>query len=419
MEHTFQLKQGCVFSPFDTGRDSREFVLRTPAGRLYRVSGLVKDVLERLDGRSTLTEVFLRLDVPLDPQSFSRVAALIEEHYLPLGILESRQGDGRSGVDAVGASLQLPLLLRWQLVPQSIVSGISPVLALAFSRYGAILGLAAIAAAHFLVYVSYRDVDFFPLSANPLGVVALIVLAGLCHEFGHASALARFGGAPGSIGMGLYALLPVFWSDVTGTWELRRKQRCAVDAGGVYFGWLASSVYAALGILTLRREFITAFIIVDVMALINLNPIFRFDGYWLLVDYLAVPDLHRRALRRLWARLKRMQLPPLPALRGRQRVVFELYSVAAALFLVVLAGLIYRTVWAPVAAFPTTALGLFNRFTQAYQAHNYGACSYVMLSALIYLAIPVSFCLGLARYAYALISGRLARRSDGRAKHYS
>ena len=55
------------------------------------------------------------------------------------------------------------------------------------------------------------------------------------HEGGHAAACRYGGGRPGAIGMGLYVVWPVFYTDVTDSYRFGRAGRLRTDLGGVYF----------------------------------------------------------------------------------------------------------------------------------------------------------------------------------------
>ena len=67
-----------------------------------------------------------------------------------------------------------------------------------------------------------------------LALYALLTLAAVLHELGHAAAC-RYGGArPGRIGYGVYLVFPAFYTDVT-THRLGRAGRARTDLGGLYF----------------------------------------------------------------------------------------------------------------------------------------------------------------------------------------
>jgi putative peptide zinc metalloprotease protein len=132
--------------------------------------------------------------------------------------------------------------------------------------------------------------------------VAVFLLCLLAHEFGHASACARFGVRPRSIGIAAYFIYPVFFTDVTAAWSLPRAQRVVVDLGGVYFEILAAGVCALAFFATAWPPLQVVSRIALGSVLFSLNPILKFDGYWVIADALGVTNLAGTA-RRIGARL--------------------------------------------------------------------------------------------------------------------
>jgi putative peptide zinc metalloprotease protein len=156
--------------------------------------------------------------------------------------------------------------------------------------------------------------------ASPFGVIALVILGMLLHEFGHLGACHRFGARHGGIGVGFYWLIPAFYAEVHGAWLLTRRQRAVVDAGGVYFQCLFLSLLSALYLWRPSPTVLMAIACTHLLVLNTLNPVLKFDGYWLLSDLTGSHNLHVRIREAacLWwrrisgasptARLSRMQM---------------------------------------------------------------------------------------------------------------
>lgn len=160
----------------------------------------------------------------------------------------------------------------------------------------------------------------------------LLLLAGVVHEFGHAIACKRYGADPKEIGFTLYWFFPALYSDVSGAWQLTRWQRLVVDFGGVYLQLVVGACYLCGYYLLGWEPLLDAALLVFYVAVFALNPIFKFDGYWVLSDLLGVTNLSRQP-RRLWqyARDKltgRVQKPlPWPTTVVAVLVVYSLVSV--------------------------------------------------------------------------------------------
>jgi putative peptide zinc metalloprotease protein len=114
------------------------------------------------------------------------------------------------------------------------------------------------------------------------------------HEFGHSAACMRYGGGAGRIGLTVYIVLPALFSDVGVAWKLKRYQRVIVDAGGSYFHALAGALFITLGFVTGWTPFFLATLLIGITLIFNLNPIFKFDGYWLVADALGVTNLSKQ-----------------------------------------------------------------------------------------------------------------------------
>jgi putative peptide zinc metalloprotease protein len=154
------------------------------------------------------------------------------------------------------------------------------------------------------------------LASSDIGTAFALTAAGIVvHELGHLAACSRYGARHGGIGLGLYWCFPTLYAEVHGAWMLPRLQRAAVDMGGVYF----QSVYVlALGLIYLATDAAAALSAIawsHLLMLHTLNPVLKFDGYWLLADLTGSHNLHdriRSIARQTWQALgqKVRDLPP-------------------------------------------------------------------------------------------------------------
>lgn len=146
--------------------------------------------------------------------------------------------------------------------------------------------------ASFLYFFSWQG-----LAAYGLGLFVIKIL----HELGHAYTATRFGCRVPSMGVSFLVMMPVLYTDTSGAWRLTsRKQRLMIDCAGVTVELMIAGVATIAWVLLpdgMLRS--VAFILATtswVMSLaINLNPFMRFDGYYVLSDWLGVPNLQPRA----------------------------------------------------------------------------------------------------------------------------
>lgn len=128
-----------------------------------------------------------------------------------------------------------------------------------------------------------------------------VALTKALHEFGHAIVAKHHGARVPTAGIAFMVLWPMLYTDTTDAWRLTsRRARLAIDAAGVG-AELVLAVFALLawGLLPdgpLRNmALLTATFTWVATLAINLNPFMRFDGYYLLSDFVDMPNLQPRA----------------------------------------------------------------------------------------------------------------------------
>lgn len=143
-----------------------------------------------------------------------------------------------------------------------------------------------------------------------LGLALALSFAKVLHELGHAFTAYRHGCKVPTMGVALLVMWPVLYTDTNEAWKLAsRRQRLQIGAAGV-LSELALAAFATLAWNFLpdgplrAGVFMLATSTWLVTLAINASPFTRFDGYYLLSDWLNVPNLHERAfaLGRWWLR---------------------------------------------------------------------------------------------------------------------
>ena len=155
------------------------------------------------------------------------------------------------------------------------------------------------------------------------------------HELGHAYTAKRFGCRVPTMGLALLVMVPVLYTDVNDAWKLSsRRQRLAIGIAGVttelacaalaLFAWgsLQNGPARSVAFLVATSTWLTT-------VLLNASPFMRYDGYYVLSDWLEVPNLHTRAfaLAQWWLRETLLKLgdpvpEDMPPHRRRFLVVF-------------------------------------------------------------------------------------------------
>ena len=160
------------------------------------------------------------------------------------------------------------------------------------------------------------------------------------HEMGHAFSTRRFGGEVHEVGIMLLVFSPVPYVDVTSAWAQRsRARRMWVGAAGMYvelfIAAIMTVVWAQTGAGLVNSLAYNVMFVASVSTLIfNLNPLLRFDGYYILSDLMDAPNLHMRSRAQLtnWSEkwLFGVESPPQPAATTRSQSTRRTSSSCAA-----------------------------------------------------------------------------------------
>ena len=240
---------------------------------------------------------------------------------------------------------------QWRLMDNKLVRKLCAPLAVFYEPLSVVMALVLIIASRYLLYGDFDNHFFRQVAARSTPVeylvsLALLVSVVLFHEFGHAAAQVRFGLRTGPIGFQLYHYIPAFFADVSNSWKLKPRQRIAVDIGGIYFQSIAASILYLIYLKTDYIPLLATVIASDTLCIISINPFLRFDGYWLLTDALAVPNLREfseKLLGRFIGRLFRQPVNNnLPKVNRTRAVILMAYAVVRNCFWFLLAFLIIK-----------------------------------------------------------------------------
>ena len=209
------------------------------------------------------------------------------------------------------------LFFRLPLVrPQRLLDFLAPAFALVFTRtfWWVVAGILATG-----IYLVSRQWDAFIHTFSGysgwqafIGIGLALSFAKILHELGHALTAHYYGCRVPTMGVAFLVLFPVLYTDTNDSWKLP-SQRARLHIASA--GMLAELVLACCA--TLLWSFLPeghlktgVFLLATstwvITLLINASPFMRFDGYFLLADYLNMPNLHDRAfaLGKWWLREK-------------------------------------------------------------------------------------------------------------------
>jgi len=390
-----------VFRPLG---DNGDCVVKDPrTGSYYRLGDREGFLFARLDGAQTtdavrtayaehhgeplteedlqefvaLAEAYGFLVTPGGPTATAADSNTVQPTPAPAGSeLPARLGrapDAPSVLARVGRSI---LYWRCRLFdPDRLLARLEPKIRFVWTRTFLAASASGVLAAVVLVCLSWHELTRPTTYVLRWEVIALawvtLVAVALLHEFAHGLTCKHYGGEVHEIGFLLLFLVPCFYCNVSDAWVIREKwKRLWVTLAGAYcdllvwaaavFVWLFSAPEGSIHYL--------AWVVVSVCAvrmLFNFNPLLKLDGYYLLSDWLEIPNLRQRA----WARtLGEMRWlfgrAPRPAAEPHARFLVAfgaaswLFSCAfLSLMVGTLAGWLWEH-WGPVGAGVALLLGL-------------------------------------------------------------
>ncbi len=130
------------------------------------------------------------------------------------------------------------------------------------------------------------------------GALALVKMV---HELGHAYTAKHHGCRVPVMGVAFIVFWPILYTDTTDAWRLRsRMARVEIDVAGMK-AEIAVAILALLAWSALPEGWLKdiCFMISTTSLLltfaVNLNPLMRFDGYYLMSDWLGIENLQERA----------------------------------------------------------------------------------------------------------------------------
>jgi putative peptide zinc metalloprotease protein len=271
------------------------------------------EMLSRWDLRepqAVLAEIARDTALQLDGDALEGLLAFLREQQL------LQPGNGAAAAMAAMRERQRGNWHQWLLHnylffripllrPDRWLTWLQPRLAFLFGRTfrrltfaAGVLGLAGV----------YREWDHFSatlmdtLSWNgALLYGCAIAFAKTCHEMGHALTAKRYGCRVPTMGLAFLVMWPVAYTDTNEVWKLAdRGQRLAVASAGIAtelciavwatlaWAWLPEGGPRQVAFLLSTTTWITT-------LAINASPFMRFDGYYMLSDFLGLPNLHGRA----------------------------------------------------------------------------------------------------------------------------
>ena len=284
-------------------------------------------ILNWLDGKVSFVELREKFERKFSPYrvSYRELTTLIREFFKKSVVVSTLGGNGiqlhdysrEKGREKLQKKLKSVLAIQlkgWD--PTRFIEATYPAVSWFFSRPMVRLNILFIMSAiawllfHYDEFLARLPNLWTLFDGSNLILLGLIIMATkMLHELGHAYVHRKFGGECHEIGVMIFFFMPTMYCNTSDSWMLTDKwKRMAIGAGGVYVEMVifAFSTYlwwfSSVGLM--QNVYLNLMVVCSISAaLTNGNPLMRYDGYFVLSDWLEIPNLSQRSskeIRRLF-----------------------------------------------------------------------------------------------------------------------
>ncbi len=338
-----KLRDDLITSRQDTP-EGPTFVIKDPATRRFFRFGETEHLIaQQLDGSSALVAVQARLEREFALDADVETLQQFVDQLRRLGLLESGAATGTKSQRKRRLFSGNPLYIRVKAIdPDRFFDRIIGRLAFFFTPWFIGLSLAALATALSITITNWNEIvrdlsHLYRFDALLLAWITVLTVT-TAHEFAHGLTCKHFGGEVHEIGFLLLYFQPAFYCNVSDAWLFPKKsERLWVTFAGAYLEIFVWSLATLIWRITEPDTFINFMALVvmatsGIKSLFNMNPLIKLDGYYLLSDYLEVPNLRQRSigyLKTLVKRVWRSSSAGSTAATGRERRIYVIYGLLA------------------------------------------------------------------------------------------
>ena len=317
-------------------------------------------LLQQFDGKLTLQEVKKAFERKYRPQTISiedltRFVAQLHE----AGLIQIDSGEQakvlirrrrKNRWRKVGAFFANILFIKIPIIdPERLLTGMYPYFRWIFSRTFITLCVTSMLMAIFLVVSQWKtfydklpDFQSFFNWWTILSFWVSLAVVKIIHEFGHGLTAKHFGGEVHEMGILFLVLTPALYCDVTDSWLLPNKwRRIAISAAGIYVECFLASIATFVwwnshpGLVN-SLAMATMFICSVNTIMFNANPLLRYDGYYVMADWLEIPNLRIKSSQffgyLIQEKVLGLEIPVQSYLPKARRILFVTYAIASYLY---------------------------------------------------------------------------------------
>lgn len=337
------------------------WVVKEPIGlNYYRFHEEEYAILNMLDGNISLQQIKDRFQAEFAPQRITlqdlqqfvgmlHRSGLVVSEATGQGRQLRRRGDEKKKKEILGKLSNIFAMRFRGIDPERILNFLNPFVWWLFTVPAlicvALFGLSALT----LVLVNFQEFrtklptfEQFFAAHNWIWLGATMGIVKVLHEFGHGCSCKRYGGECHEMGFMFLVFTPCLFCNVSDSWMLPNKwHRVFIGAAGMYVELILASIATWLWWFSEPGMFnflcLSVMFICSVSTLMfNGNPLLRFDGYYILMDILEIPNLRQKAteiLKRLFQQYcLGLEVPENPFLPQKRQGWFAAYTIASIIY---------------------------------------------------------------------------------------
>lgn len=337
------------------------WVVKEPIGlNYYRFHEEEYAILNMLDGVTSLQQIKDRFQAEFAPQRITlqdlqqfvgmlHRSGLVISQATGQGRQLRRRGDEKKKKELLGKLANVFALRFRGIDPEKLLNFLNPFTWWLFTVPAlimiALFGLSAI----MLVLVNFQEFrtklptfEQFFAAHNWIYLGVTMAAVKVLHEFGHGLSCKRYGGECHEMGFMFLVFTPCLYCNVSDSWMLPNKwHRVFIGAAGMYVELILAAIATWLWWFSEPGMFnflcLSVMFICSVSTVVfNGNPLLRFDGYYILMDILEIPNLRQKATEILKRWFQQyclgLKLSENPFLPQKKQFWFALYTIASVIY---------------------------------------------------------------------------------------
>jgi putative peptide zinc metalloprotease protein len=312
-----KLRRDLTVSRLETADGGFLIVKHPVSGRFYRFKEAERFIAEQLDGETPLDVIRERTEEQFGAALRADTLKAFVQNLDKIGLLDTgKPGDQRDPARSRRVRGNLLYLRLALLDPDRLLTRLVPRLRFCFTRRFLMVSAIPILAAFAITFANTREIAgdlprLYQASAI-VPFIALVLVVASLHEMAHGLTCKHFGGEVHELGFMMMYFQPAFYCNVSDAWLFPEKsKRLWVGFAGPYLELALWAMATIAWRLTEPDTWInyTALIVMTLSGLrsfVDFNPFVKLDGYYLLSDYLELPNLRRRSFKYVGDGIKRL-----------------------------------------------------------------------------------------------------------------